>query len=74
MRVEISQVKKEAADFSLKVDRYEKLKSKMDGNEAVNPSLRTGLPFPQKKTEEEYTKKKKRNQVDDTDVLKSLFS
>lgn len=81
MRVEISQAKKEATEFSLNVDRDERLKSKSSENtSSIDTPTLTQLRFPQKKTEQEYIeeneKKKKRNtsNVDNMDVLKSLFT
>lgn len=74
MRVEISQAKKEATDFSLKVNRSEKLCLKSYGSEAVSNSVtQARFPFPQKKTEEEYLNKKNGKQTDNSTVLKSLF-
>lgn len=74
MRVEISQAKKEATDFSLKVNRSEKLNLKSYRSEPVsNLMTQARLPFPQKKTEEEYLNKKNGKQIDNSTVLKSLF-
>lgn len=76
MRIEISQAKKEATDFSLKVDRSEKMKILEKGENESNLNIPAVLPFPQKKTEEEYIKNKKslNNKHDDMDILKTLFS
>ncbi len=77
MRVEISQAKKEAADFSLKVDQSERMKRKAAAKDAeVETTEPLKLPFPQKKSEEEYLELKKNKKKGDNgiDVLKSLFS
>ena len=81
MRVEIAQAKKEATDFSSKVDRNEKMMSRLRENasSSVDSATLPRLPFPQKKTEQEYIegkkkKKKQNSNIDTVDVLKSLFS
>lgn len=76
MRVEISQAKKEAAYFSLKVNGSEKIKLHLDDENKISSDTSVNLPFPQKKTEEEYLKNKKTKikNEDNLDVLKTLFS
>lgn len=76
MRVEISQAKKEATDFSLKVSQSERMKLKAEAENAKQSSDNTA-PLPiQRKTEEEYLKSKKRKDIheDNVDVLRTLFS
>lgn len=76
MRVEISQAKKEATDFSLKVSQSERLKLKAEAENDQQSSHETA-PIPtQRKTEEEYLKQKKRKDTreDNLDVLRTLFS
>lgn len=79
MRMEISQAKREATDFSLKVDLSEKIKARiLKGDSQPDFKMPQKLP-PQKKTEEYYTQKRKQKglkdrQDDGAALLHSLFS
>lgn len=75
MKVEISQAKKEATDFSLKISQSERQKLKEEAENAKHSSDDVKLPT-QRKTEEEYLKSKKRKdgRDDNLDVLRTLFS
>ncbi|KAK7604098.1 hypothetical protein V9T40_004371 [Parthenolecanium corni] len=76
MRVEISQAKKEATDFSLKVSQSDRLKLKTEAENATQSTDDAALLPTQRKTEEEYLKSKKRKDTheDNLDVLRTLFS
>ena len=77
--MEISQAKREAADFSTKVDLSNKIQAKTKKNDVrIDFTMPTKLP-PQRHTEEYYTEKRKlkglKDRRDDgAELLKSLFS
>ncbi|XP_065206850.1 uncharacterized protein LOC135836141 [Planococcus citri] len=79
MRMEISQAKREAADFASKVDLSNKIKAKSKKEDSqITFKLPSKLPA-QKHTEEYYVEKRKKKglkdrQDDGIELLKSLFS
>lgn len=76
LRVEISKAKDETNEFSLNVHRGEKLAANVDDNFKQSTSVPVRLPYPQKKTEEEYRREQKaKNENEEVvDVLKTLFA
>lgn len=80
MRIEISQAKREATDFSNKVDLSEKIKARiLKGSDTQTEFKRPLRLPPQKKTEDYYIEKRKQKGLKDrqeegTALLKSLFS